>query len=65
MVWFWIIVILAGLGALLGWTYLGRNRQAAAAGAVAGGYIAIKFLVWLATTALCIMLILWLFRVIF
>lgn len=65
MVWFWIILIAIAVGALLGWLYLGRNKDAAAAGVAAGGYIAVRFLVCLAVTAIFIMLILWLFKVIF
>jgi len=65
MVWFWILVVLVALGALVGWLVFGRSRRAAGAGAVAGGCIGVKFLVWLAVTALSIMFVLWLFRVIF
>ncbi len=65
MVWFWIIFFAVAIGAFAGWYFLGKNKKAAAAGAVAGGYVAIRFLVWLAVVALSIMFILWLFKIVF
>lgn len=65
MVWLWIIIFAVLIGGFAGWYFLGKSKGAAAAGAVAGGYVAVKFLIWLAVVGLSIMFILWLFKIVF
>lgn len=62
--WIWIIIIAVVIGAIFGFTQSGKGEDAAA-GALAGGCLATSCLGRIAITAICILIVLWLFGLLF
>jgi len=62
--WFWIIIIVAVIGGIIGYMTEGKSEDALS-GALSGGCLAAGCIARIAFCALCIIIVLWLFSVLF